>query len=398
MTTGTQPEPAAPATVQTAEPDLRTVLESISGGVLVVGADLTIRYRNQQAATWLASADNLEAACADLKSLDPFDGWAKELERIRQTGATLQLICLRDGPETVPAELLVLRCTPLGASAGHSTQSVVVHLDSGDCWGGLQQRLIAAERLAAVGKLAAQVAHELNNPLDGILRYLNLALRVLRQTPEPKLETYLTEARTGLQRMVQIIGELLEFSRNTQDEYNLTGINEVVEQAIATFTERADALRVVLAVDLQHPHLPKVRGGRLYQVCCNLIKNALDAMLEGGRLTVTTGLVGSDVVIRVADTGPGLPDPPEQVFAPFFTTKEPGKGTGLGLAICKEFIEDMQGTITATAGPEGGAVFTIRLPQASCIPYSGESPLDAWSARQARQTRSVSNNTCPLGD
>ena len=393
MTTDTQPGAVSHAAAQTAEPDLRTVLESVSGGVLVVGTDLTIRYRNRQATAWLGAADNLTQACAGLTPLDPFDGWPKELERICQTGATLQLICLRERPGTAPAELLILRCTPLGSPDEHPAQSVVIHLDAGDCWRALQQRLITAERLAAVGKLAAQVAHELNNPLDGILRYLNLALRVVRKTSEPKLESYLTEARTGLRRMVQIVGELLDFSRNTQDEFNLTGINEVVEQAIGTFTERADALRVVLTVDLQHQHLPKVRGGRLYQVCCNLIKNALDAMPRDGRLTVTTGLVGSEVVIRVADTGSGLPDPPEQVFAPFFTTKEPGKGTGLGLAICKEFIEDMQGSITAASSPEGGAVFTIRLPQASCIPYSGEGALDAWPPNSACSSRKTGDTT-----
>ena len=385
MKTGNQPQSIASAVVRTPECDPRAVLESISGGVLVVGTDLTIRYRNGQAAAWLEAADNLDAACADLKPLDPFDGWSRELERVCQTGAVLQLICLREAPEAGPAELLILRCTPLCTPDDKVASAVIIHLEAGDCWGGLQQRLIAAERLAAVGKLAAQVAHELNNPLDGILRYLNLALRVVGKLPEPdpKLEGYLTEARTGLRRMVQIIAELLDFSRNTQEEYNLTGINEVVEQALGVFTERADALRVVLTVDFQHQHLPKVRGGRLYQVCCNLIKNALDAMPQGGRLMVTTGQVGSDVVIRVADTGPGLPDPPEQVFAPFFTTKEPGKGTGLGLAICKEFIENMQGTMAAATSPEGGAVFTVRLPQASCTPYSGDCTLDGWLPRPA---------------
>ena len=393
MNSGNQPESVTSVAVPAPAPDPHAVLESISGGVLVVGGDLTIRYRNQQTCGWLGDADNLEAACSDLTPFDSFDGWAKELERVRQTGATLQLVCLREAPGTTPSELLVLRCTPLSQADGQAPQSVVIHLETGDCWGGLHQRLIAAERLAAVGKLAAQVAHELNNPLDGILRYLNLALRVVQKVPEPKLETYLTEARTGLRRMVQIIGELLDFSRNTREEYNLTGINEVVEQSLAAFTERADALRVVLTVDLQHQHLPKVRGGRLYQVCCNLIKNALDAMPQGGRLTVATGLVGADVVVRVTDTGPGLPEPPEQVFAPFFTTKEPGKGTGLGLAICKEFIEDMQGTITATTDAEGGAVFTVRLPLNSCTPSTGENALDAWPSKPTPPSRKDSVTT-----
>ena len=112
--------------------------------------------------------------------------------------------------------------------------------------------------------------------------------------------------------------------------------------------------------------MPAVRGSRLYQVCGNLIKNAIDAMPDGGRLAVTAGMVDDEVVIRVADTGVGLPDEVDKVFEPFFTTKAAGKGTGLGLAICKDFVEDMHGAITAAPGEEGGAVFTIRIPISSC--------------------------------
>jgi signal transduction histidine kinase len=101
-------------------------------------------------------------------------------------------------------------------------------------------------------------------------------------------------------------------------------------------------------------------------VCCNLIRNAIDAMPDGGRLSITSGVVADDVVIRVADTGVGLPTSAEKIFEPFFTTKAPGKGTGLGLAICKDFIEDMQGTITAAPGESGGAVVIVRIPLSGC--------------------------------
>jgi len=141
-----------------------------------------------------------------------------------------------------------------------------------------------------------------------------------------------------------------------------TGINELIEQAIKTCTAAADANRVVVTADFQTESMPKVRGGRLYQVWCNLIRNAIDAMPGGGRLAITSGLVEGDVVIRVADTGVGLPEPVEKVFEPFYTTKPVGKGTGLGLAICKELVEGMQGTISATNVASGGAVFTVRIP------------------------------------
>ena len=102
-------------------------------------------------------------------------------------------------------------------------------------------------------------------------------------------------------------------------------------------------------------------------MCCNLSKTAIDAMPNGGRLTVKTGLVDDDVLIRVTDTGEGLPEPIDRVFEAFYTTKPAGQGTGLGLAICRDFIEEMQGTIRAENGPTGGAIFTVRVPVAECL-------------------------------
>jgi len=228
-----------------------------------------------------------------------------------------------------------------------------------------EQQQDVSRRLASLGKLAARVAHELNNPLDGILRYINLALRIVGDAPQPKLKAYLAESRIGLMRMVQIIGDLLEYSRATSGEFDEVGINEVIEEAIRASAAAAEENHVVVAADFQTPAMPTVRGSRLYQVCCNLFRNAIDAMPSGGRLTVTSGIVDDEVIIRVADTGIGLPEPIEKVFEPFFTTKPPGKGTGLGLAICKDFIEDMQGTITASHADNGGAVFTVRIPIAN---------------------------------
>jgi signal transduction histidine kinase len=216
--------------------------------------------------------------------------------------------------------------------------------------------------MASLGKLAARVAHELNNPLDGILRYINLAIRVAGDAPESRLNSYLTESRSGLLRMIRIIGDLLEFSRNSDAGFEETGMNDVIEQAIRASSSAADANRVIVSADFQGGQMPRIRAGRLYQVCCNLMRNAIDAMPDGGRLTISSGVYDEHVVIRVADTGVGLPSPVEKVFEPFYTTKQPGKGTGLGLAICKEFVEDMGGTISAANQDANGAVFTVRIP------------------------------------
>ena len=347
------------------------MLESMPTGLLAVAPDLRIRYRNAAAANRLPEGDDLPTVFAEARFLDSFDGWQKEIDRLIHTGGRVRFGCALPLQPNGPPDLVILKCSPLRRAYCGGVAGVLIHIEDGAEWEGLQQRLLVAERLAAVGKLAAKVAHELNSPLDGILRYVNLAMRLVRQAEEPKLQTYLSESRSGLQRMEQIIAELLQFSRESQGEQEAVPINEVVEQALDTLTSAADLHGVVVAVDFQDQHMPAVRGTRLYQVCCNLIKNAIDAMPSGGRLMLTTGLVAGDVVIQVSDTGIGLPQPADRVFEPFFTTKQPGQGTGLGLAICKEFIEDMKGVLTAEANQPTGAVFTVRLPVDSCSAPGG---------------------------
>jgi two-component system NtrC family sensor kinase len=221
-----------------------------------------------------------------------------------------------------------------------------------------------SRRLTSLGKLAARVAHELNNPLDGILRYINLAIRVAGDPSPTRLNSYLSESRSGLMRMIRIIGDLLEFSRSSDSAFEDASVNDLIEQAIKACSAAADANRVIVSADFQSEQMPRLRGSRLYQVFCNLIRNAIDAMPDGGRLSITSGLMADSVIVRVADTGVGLPEPVEKIFEPFYTTKQPGKGTGLGLAICKEFVEDMGGSVTGANAGAGGAVFTVRIPVA----------------------------------
>jgi signal transduction histidine kinase len=344
----------------------RDVLASLAHGVLVVDAELTIVYRNAQAARWLPTGDKLQNALQAGRVLPPFEGWAKELQTVVRTGASRSFEFAAESEQDEAGPVFTLHCTPLRSTASGTTGEVVVLISDGSHLAGLEERLAVSERLASIGKLASRIAHELNNPLDGILRYINLSLRLLKDTPEPKLKSYLDESRTGLKRMVQIISELLEFSRATHGQFDLTAINDLVDQAIREFTPRAQAHGIVITADYQEKNMPAIRGGRLYQVCCNLIKNAIDAMPGGGRLTISTGRVDQHVVLRVADTGPGLPEDVSRIFEPFYTTKQVGQGAGLGLAISKDFVEDMGGTLEGKTDPEGGAVFTVRIPLSSC--------------------------------
>jgi len=227
----------------------------------------------------------------------------------------------------------------------------------------LSNRLADIERMAAVGKLASRVAHELNNPLDGILRYINLTIRAIENENLEKPKEYLTQCRQGLLRMIQIVKELLEFSRCTYSSQEHLPIEQIIEDAIKTMTAKADSLDVKIHRNY-HVGLPKIRSGNLFQVFCNLTMNALDAMPHGGEIRISTyPAKDNTIVVEFSDTGTGLPpENTEIIFEPFFTTKEKGKGTGLGLAICRDIVNSHNGQITARNATNGGSIFTVYLP------------------------------------
>jgi signal transduction histidine kinase len=220
------------------------------------------------------------------------------------------------------------------------------------------------ERLAAIGKFTAKIAHELNNPLDGILRYINLASRSVELDNAEKLNEYLGQSRQGILRMVKIVRELLEFSRSHYLPVEEPApIEQIIEDAIKTCTSRGDTPPVQIARDFSSG-LPKFPAVNLFQVFCNLIKNALDSMPDGGTLEITTTAESNGgILIEFRDTGHGFdPADTDALFEPFFTTKTQGRGTGLGLAICKDLVARHGGYISAANRAEAGSVFTVHLP------------------------------------
>ena len=231
---------------------------------------------------------------------------------------------------------------------------------------GVNKELADLEKLATIGKLASKVAHELNNPLDGILRYINLAIRIVEQENLEKPTEYLIQARQGLMRMIQIVGELLEFSRTAHSSLEYASLEHIVDDSLKTMAGRIEAAGVEVVKDFA-PAIPNVTGGNLFQVFCNLTKNALDAMPSGGTLTVSARAVdGGNVEVSFHDTGKGINENNvDRIFEPFFTTK--GKGVGLGLAICSEIVSRYQGSITAANAPGGGSVFTVHLPASASV-------------------------------
>lgn len=345
---------------------MAAVLDSLCSAVLVCDHTGMILFRNEEALGTLPEGDDLETALACIRILGDFPGWHRIIDAPGDLGAASTWMGMRPNSDQTSDIPLVIRCRP---TQPEETDDIlfVIQIDERTDWA-VSDSNEMYRRLAALGKLTAQVAHELNNPLDGILRYLNLASRLASELPTTKLQSYLDESRTGVTRMVQVVGELLEFSRATDGEFDEFDVNEIVEQAVHDTMTAENAKGIVLTVDFQLQSMPTVRGNRLYQVCRNLIKNAIDAMPDGGRLSIATGVADAQVVIRVSDTGVGLPDDPQRVFEAFYTTKPAGEGTGLGLAISKDYIENMGGTLSAAAGEDGGAVFTIMIPESACGP------------------------------
>jgi len=222
------------------------------------------------------------------------------------------------------------------------------------------------ERLAAIGMQSSRIAHELNNQLDGIMRYMDLAMRIVERENLDKPKEYLTHCQKTLRRMARILSEMLEFSRATDTPSAYVEIDQLIDDAIKTIEQRAVSLNVRISRKYGSG-LPTVRSGNLFQVFCNIAKNALDAMPNGGELIISTCQAKNDTIaVGFRDTGQGLPPgDPEAIFEPFFTTKDMDKGTGLGLAISRDIIESYRGRITAENAPNGGSLFTVYLPVTS---------------------------------
>jgi two-component system NtrC family sensor kinase len=239
------------------------------------------------------------------------------------------------------------------------------------------RRIMESERLAHIGQLAAGVAHEINNPLQGIVTYSHLLLE--RATTEDGCRESLQKIVKQANRCRDIIRGLLDFSRQRKPEKRLSNVNRVLEECVSLVDNQAlfHNIRMV-----QHPgkDLPQVLvdPSQIQQVFMNMIINAAEAMNGAGQLTLTTRHVPADRAVEVefTDTGHGIASEDlDRIFGPFFTTKEVGHGTGLGLAISYGIVQEHKGTITVESQVGQGATFTIRLPVTSeqeTIPRAAE--------------------------
>ncbi|MBI3321028.1 MAG: PAS domain-containing protein [Candidatus Omnitrophica bacterium] len=225
----------------------------------------------------------------------------------------------------------------------------------------LERRLRRAEYQASIGKLARGIAHELNSPLDGVLRYTHLALEQLSE--DAPVREYLTHISEGLNRMVRAVQAFLEFSRQVTTPVSRTAsLNKLIEDALLLVQHRAKFQQVRIVKEFDEA-LPSVLDGGLQHAILNLVKNAFDAMPHGGTLTIRTRHNASHVDVEVEDTGAGIPEEIRvRIFEPFFSTKPIHQGSGLGLIIAKEVVERSGGTMEFGSAVGGGATFRIHVP------------------------------------
>lgn len=224
-----------------------------------------------------------------------------------------------------------------------------------------QREILRAEQLAAVGQLAASVAHEVRNPLTGIKLLVGAALKD-RNNPALTLDD-LQVIHGEIDRMEQTVQGLLDFARPPQVQRVAGDLREVVNQAVDLVRSRANQHRVaVRAESPEHPVIASVDRAQLGNVLVNMLMNSLDAMPQGGRAEVVLSeLPDQEIELRVSDSGPGLsPEILDRLFTPFASTK--ATGTGLGLSICRRIVEEHGGTVVGRNHPGGGAEFIIHLP------------------------------------
>lgn len=234
-----------------------------------------------------------------------------------------------------------------------------------------RQQIGRSEQLASVGRLAAGVAHEINNPLTGVLAFADLLREKENMDDQDRedLELIIRETK----RAREIVRGLLDFARETPSVKSRLNINEIIQQTLVLLGKREAFQNIVIVQDLAE-ELPPVDCDRnqLQQVFVNLSLNACEAMSSGGTLLVSTSCQDQSVVIKVTDTGCGIRrDHLDQVFEPFFTTKPVGKGTGLGLSVSYGIVQQHGGSLEVQSEEGKGTTFTIRLPAASSPPGKG---------------------------
>ena len=239
----------------------------------------------------------------------------------------------------------------------------------------LNNRVREVDKMALVGRLAASVAHEVNNPLQIIGDQAGWIAELLAEEDPQQLKNYdeyqgsLQKIRQHVSRASTITHRLLGFSRSKEFRRVAQDINTLLRDTVSFLENEAKHHRITLRLALQED-LPKVMTdpSQLQQVFLNIVNNGIDAIGDDGTITIQTRTQGDRLLVEFADSGPGMAaEHLQKIFDPFFTTKKAGKGTGLGLSISKNIMQRLNGDIHAENGRQGGCLFTVTLPLGEAV-------------------------------
>src|SRR5213594_1827141 len=350
--------------VRRAKEQWETTFDALSEGIAVVDDEGRVRRSNRALASLLGMPLQNVIGTPLAGALLGKSNALQELLAATRRGERPAPLVARSEPLRRAVRVNVARIP--GAATEHS---IVVMVEDVTEQQALETQLMQSEKLAAVGQLVSGVAHELNNPLTSIA---GLSEFLLEQKELGKKDRgHLQVIQEQAERAGRIVRNLLTFARKGSGEQQPVDLNDVIRRTLSLTSYDMKLNDITVTRELSGA-LPEVMGDRhgLQQVVLNLITNAAQAVGENPReraraITVSTWFDGQ-VHLRVADTGPGIPEQVLQsVFTPFFTTKEPGKGTGLGLSITYSIVESHGGQITLEPrGPRGGAAFRVDLPPA----------------------------------
>lgn len=266
----------------------------------------------------------------------------------------------------IEGDIFTTSLSPFHDTAGNLQGSILIFRDITDKKR-LEERLIQSEKMAAVGTFAAEIAHEINNPLDYIGNYVYL----LSESLPPSFEKrgYLEKIQTGIDNLALMTRDLLEFARPQIEPFEHIELSPIIDAALELADKKIADAQIMVMKSYGCQDRSVVGSARmLQQVFLNLFQNALDAMQPGGKIIVTTSCNDVRCTVNVEDTGSGISEKNlARVFEPFFTTKKSlvKRGTGLGLAICYNIIKQHDGDISVFSKEGKGTVISISLPAAA---------------------------------
>jgi two-component system NtrC family sensor kinase len=343
------------------------IIDSLPVGLYVIDRDYRISVWNRKRETGMQGVsrdDAIGRTIFDILHRQPAEVLRREFDEVFATGR-LQIFQMES---RASGELRTYRISkiPMRLDDGPVTHVITVGEDVTE-WREAQERFSQAEKLAAIGTLAAGVMHEINNPLATIAACAE-SLELSLSDPAPALQEGLQLIQSEVQRCKGITDSLLDFSRPKATDKSLVDVNAAIERTLFVLKHHTRFKKLTVEIDLDRSLGSVVLANeeQLVQVFMALLLNAMDAMREQGTIALRTrwGDDAQSVVAEVVDHGEGIrrADLPK-IFEPFYTTKAPGRGTGLGLSICYAIVAEHGGRIEVDSIPGEGSVFRIVLPR-----------------------------------